>query len=772
MKIEDGVNVALQVARGLARAHQAGMVHRDVKPANIMVTTDGEAKIVDFGLAKLAGQTRLTRAGSTVGTVVYMSPEQARGDEVDHRSDIWSLGAVLYEMVAGQPPFRSDYEQAVVFSILNDEVRPMVSLRPETPPRLEEIVRKMLAKEPSARYQRMEDVEGDLGQLQKELEATAPVRRSRRGVPVPKKRWALLSGIGVLGCAVLLIGYFVIAPGSKESPPSVKRLVVLPFENLGPAENEYFTDGMTAELTNRLSSLSGLRVISRSSASQYVNTNRAIEKVGEELGVDYALEGAVRWAPTKEGPSRVRISSNLTRITDKTALWAETYDRVIDDIFALQSEISQKVVERLGITLLEAERKSVEEPPTRNLAAYQAYLRARYFENRPHFTTANWVHVVDAYQLAVELDTGFALAYAELARSHARLYYLWHDHSPTRLEMANRAADRALALAPEMPGVHLALGYYHLYAERDPVKALEQFSIAEKGMPHKAEILEAKETLSSMVGRWEEALESAREAFTLSPLDGSLAVDLGEIYWVLRRYEDAVRTSDRAIELTPDDAWPYLMKTFSIWSWKGNAPETRTLLEAVPAGHEWWPWVWFWQEMNERNYRRAIERLASYPDQWIRTKCWAMPKSLLAAYAYRLLGEREKSRQEYTSARNLLEPEVRKHPDDPRYRSSLGIACAALGQKERAIQQGTKAMELLPLSRDAFYGIPPVADLAFIYTLCGETEAALGRLEYLLSIPSWFSVEWVRMDTQWDLIRNDPGFARLLEKHSQGRERP
>jgi TolB-like protein/tetratricopeptide (TPR) repeat protein len=762
VRVEEVVALAIQLAHGLAKAHEAGMVHRDIKPANIMVTKEGEAKIVDFGLAKLARQTKLTKAGSTLGTAAYMSPEQARGEEVDHRSDIWALGVVLYELVTGKLPFKSDYEQALVYSILNDEVQPIEGIDS----RLDEFIRKALRKDPSGRYQHMEELASDLIGLTSEHGGTSSEAPRRGGWRSVRRGWVVLSGIILLGGLAAVIGFLLGTRGEKETVLPVRRLVVLPFQNLGPAENEYFADGMTEELTSRLSSLRDLRVISRTSAVQYVKTEKPMEQIGRELGVEYALEGAVRWASAQSGPSRVRINSSLTRISDKTTLWAETYDRVIDDIFALQSEISQKVVEKLGVTLLEPERKGVEAAPTNNLEAYQAFLRARYYRNRPHFTVENWLRVVDSYQQAVKLDSGFALAFAELAQAHALLYNFWYDHSPARLAMASRAAEQAIALAPEMPGVHLALGYYHLYTHRDSKKALDQFAIAEKGFPHNVEILEAKMSVSSVEGRWEEALMSAREAFELSPRDASMAVELAERYWILRKYEEAVQTGNRAIELAPDDAWPYLIKAFSLWSWKGSPSETGTVLEAIPATHDWASWAWYWQEMNGRNYHRAIERLALDSSVWVRTKCWAMPKSLLAGYAHRLLGEHEKSLRAYESARTLLETEVRQWPDDPRYHSSLGIAYAALGRKEEAVREGKKAVELLPVARDAFYGIPYVGDLAFIYALSGETEAAVEQLDYLLSIPSWFSVPWLRMDPQWNPIRNQPDFLKLLEKYS------
>jgi tetratricopeptide (TPR) repeat protein len=456
----------------------------------------------------------------------------------------------------------------------------------------------------------------------------------------------------------------------------------------------------------------------------------------------------------------------LIRVGDDTHLWAESYDRVIDDIFDVQFEIAQSVTDHLGVVLAVSERKLVESQPTDNLEAYQAYLRGRYWATRPHFTYENWERAMAAYQQAAELDPDFALAQAHLARGHAMARYFRYDLTPERLEAADAAAARAVELAPNSPRVNLALGYYQLWAYRDVEKALEEFALAGADQPDNAEVLETKGNVFLLQGRWEEALDAFQRAFDLSPRDADLIVSTAGVLWTMRRYPEAFAATDQAINLAPDTLWPYLYKALTLWSWKGSATRTRAVLEALPGTAGGWKiWAWYWQEMYEQRYREALERLESTTEGWIRIKMFARPNSLFAAQAYELLGEPELARESYESAREFLEPEVLASPEDPRLRSSLGIVYAALGRKEDAIRESIRATELLPRSMDGFYYLPYVVDLAHIYTILGENEAALDQIEYLLSNPSWISAPFLRMDPRWDPLRDDPRFQALLKNY-------
>jgi serine/threonine-protein kinase len=767
------VEYARSIADGLAAAHDEGIIHRDLKPENVFLTKDGRIKILDFGLAKLKmpevdlttetpTATLDTAPGGLIGTIPYMAPEQVQGQPADQRSDIFSLGVVLFEMLTGHRPFRGSTGVETAAAILKEDPEPISAVSPGISPALARVVTQCLEKRPEDRFNSAHDLSLTLGAIDA---ASPPVQEPS----VIAKRWPHI--LAVLIAAI--IGLLVILPpealferrGDEPTEVPLPRIVVLPFENLGSPDDDYFADGMTEEITARIASVQGLQVISRTSAVQYAGTDKSIKEMGDELGVGYVLEGTIRWA-RGEGASRIRITPQLIRVEDDTHLWAETYDRVLDDVFEVQSEIAQQVSHQLGIALAGREKGETDLPPTDNIEAYQAYLRGRYWATRPHFTYENWERRMQAFQRAVELDPDFALAHAELARGHALVRYFRHDLTPGRLEAADAAAARALELAPGDPHVHLDLGYYQLWAYRDVEKALEEFARAGAGQPDNTEVLEAKGNVFLLQGLWEEALDAFQRAFDLSPRDGDLASNTASVLWIMRRYPEALAAADQAINLAPDTLWPYLYKVFVWRSWKGSAAEVRGTLEAFPdATGGWERWAWFWQEMFEGRYREAFERLESTTEGWIRIKVLARPNSLFAAQAYELLDEPELARESYERARGFLEPEVLASPEDPRLRSSLGIVYAALGRKEDAIRDGIRATELLTRSMDGFYYLPYVIDLAHIYTIVGEDEAALDQIEYLLANPSWISAPFLRMDPRWNRLRDDPRFQALLEKY-------
>jgi len=833
LNLEEALGLAIEIAEGLQEAHEKGIVHRDIKPANVMITPKGRAKIMDFGLAKSERRTLVTQAGTTLGTIAYMSPEQTRGEAVDGRSDIWSLGAVLYEMVTGQRPFKGDYEQAVVYSILNTAPESVTALRTGVPMELERVIDRCLEKDAKDRYQTAGDLVSDLRRVLRRWEGSkagmqkaghlgSDPRRARESegesregpassldgardgqtkgevggkpatpeshipaVEQPRhsdtraagryRGWLLAIAFLVLAAIALIVFRPYFAPPHEESPkapakgalPERQMLVVLPFENLGPPDNAYFADGMTEEITSRLASVKALGVISRTTATQYDRTGKTLSRIGEELGVDYVLEGTVRWDGTVAGESRVRVTPQLIQVSDDTHVWSDVYERKLEDIFSVQSDIAEKVVGRLGITLLGSERGVIEQRPTDNLDAYNAYLRGM-----EHARTIDWLRedlevAEEMFERALELDPAFALAAAELSITHSMMYWSGYDRSDERTAKALAAAEKALELEPMLPEAHLAMGYYHYWGHLRYEEALRELAIAEEKLPNDTRILEAIAYVKRRQGHFEAAAGIFKKILELSPTDALVAVNIGDTYTALRMYAKADSFYRRSISIAPDQSMAYCFRATNWWLWKGDLEAARHALEQMPFEDAFFSTViWHEQELLERDYEAALERLPSRQGDFKELLYLYSLPPLLAGRVYDYMGKPEMARAMYDASGVILEELLKSGSEDHEVHVCLGLTYAGLGRAEDAVREGKLAVELNSVSIDAAEGPFTLMALAEIYVMVGDYDAAIDELEYLMSIPAEISVHTLRLHPKWDPLRERRRFQRLLEDHS------
>ena len=577
LPMDDLLSITVQIGEGLHEAHEKGIVHRDIKPGNIMLTSKGQAKILDFGLARLGTHTKITRTDTTLGTAAYMSPEQASGKDVDRRSDIWSMGVVLYEMVTGTRPFTGEYESAVVYSILNDKPEPVTSRRSMVPMELERIVGKALAKNTVERYPHVEDMLVDLRALRSAAQThgtpqkTVLKGRSKK-VPITLAAACI---IAVIAFGVAILPHLFGLAGLKKERGTAdnrKLIVVLPFENLGLPDDEYFANGTTDAITARLTSVKGLGVISRQSAIQYKSTTKSIRQIGKELGVDYVLEGTVQRERPGDPASRVRVIPQLIRVADDTHVWADTYDKTMTEVFRVQSDIAERVAKELDVALLEPERRALEKRLTENLAAYEDYLRGMDFIQN---TNSDVEIAVGLLKKAVSLDPQFAEAWAGLAMAYHTIYWIFDRPEALNLEMD--AAERAQELGPDLPETHLALGYV-AYARREFDQALEHFKSAERLRPS-GDAAQAICRTFRRLGKWQDALNYAEKAQRLIPHSYLVYWDeLGFTKMALRRFDDAMLDFDRAISLSPQVNDAYILKAHVLVAKNGDVSEAKQVM--------------------------------------------------------------------------------------------------------------------------------------------------------------------------------------------------
>ena len=757
LPLDDALQFAREVADALSYAHSHDVVHRDIKPENILLEA-GHAVIADFGIARAvtaAGGERLTETGVSVGTPHYMSPEQAAGGrDLDGRSDIYSLGCVLYEMLGGQPPFTGVTVESIVSQHMTAEPAPVTQVRPAVSAEVVSTLNRMLAKTPADRYSTGAQVAAALTPS-----AVATAQEATPGIPV--RRMAIY---GVAAIVVVLGALWFLSrtlgPSAADAEAEVPRIVVLPFENLGSPDDEYFADGMTEEITSRLAQVGGLGVIGRTSAMQYKGAGKPVRTIGVELDVDYVLEGTVRWS-VEGGESRVRITPQLIRVSDETHVWTERYDAVLADIFAVQGEIAGKVVAALGSALGEGVTLAEAALPTTNLEAYEQYLRgnALYGQCRGGGCPTGREAVLH-YEQAVRLDPNFAQAWARLAMA-------WGIFGGARAAWprVREAAAQALALDPGLPDAHLANGLlYYRSPEQDLQRAEEAFRRALELQPNYTEALRWFGVVLRRRGDMQAAAAVLQRDADLDPRHVGAQFDAGATFMRLRRYEEAERYLQRNLALGGDGhlhlAVLFLMRN-------GDTVAARRIAEGrtdscVSGFLNAIGFLALDAVLCPDRKRTAASELAR-AGPVATDSIWPWHPYTTRGRIVLVAGDDDLAHAYLDSAVVAAERRIRDDlKDNVHAHHDLAVLAVLLDRKEAALRE---ARELVRLPKDATVGPGAVNTAAEIFAMYGEDEAALEQLEVVLSLPGYVTPAVTRVNPVWQRFKDNPRFQALLAKY-------
>jgi eukaryotic-like serine/threonine-protein kinase len=764
------VALMAKVARAVQHAHGQGILHRDLKPGNILLDGRGEPLVSDFGLAKwLDSSSHLTRTLTIFGTPGYIAPEQVNGSsgKLGPAADVYSLGAILFDLLSGRPPFLGEHALKVIQQASEKPAPKLRTLMPSLDRDLETICAKCLEREPSARYR-------SAGALAEDLERWLEGRHIiARPVSPPARAWRwtrrnpVVAGMAAL---LLVLGSAVgvmIWNGEMAGPPTASGIAVLPFESLSSdKENAFFADGVYDGVSTKLAKVANLKVISHNSVAKYRGA-RNTQEIGRALNVAYVLEGSVR-----REAGRIHLNVQLIDTRTDTHVWAQEYDRDLSDVFALQSEMAQKIADQLGTEVSSTEKAAIQEPPTTDLIAYDSYLRAKDLVSGISFSTRAKEDLFQAVQLleeAVARDPLFFLAFGELAGAHDRIYFLGFDHTDARLKSSETAIQSIRRLRPESGETHLALAQHFYWAYADYDRAQQELTVARRTLPNESRIPLLAGYIDRRQGHWEKSLAEMKQALELDPRNFSILQQLSLTYEGLHRYNEMAATLDRALVIAPKDIPSRVRRAWVDMESRADTKPLHTTIDRILAEDPDAAPVlvnqWLFLALRERDPAEAQRALAGMPaggggcyDDSI-----PFPNGWCEGLAARFRGDETAARTAFTSARNELAQIIRSQPDYAAALCALGVVDAILGNREDAIREGERAVKLMPVTKSVPEGAMLTQYLAVIYAWARNKDRAIEQLAETTKMPWGFlSYGNLRLNPLWDPLRGDPRFEAMV----------